>query len=85
MSPALTVDALGKRWVAASTATVFAGMLETIIADGPRVTLAALIGVTMLVLLAFGLRGAPPVLVAISVGVVWLGGIVGASRSSSTS
>ena len=36
---ALQVDALGKHWVAASTATIFAGMLETIIADGPRVTL----------------------------------------------
>jgi hypothetical protein len=78
MSPALTVDSMGKTWVAASTATIFAGMLETIIADGPRVTLAALIGVTTLVLLAFGLRGAVPVLLAIGVGVVWLGGIVGA-------
>jgi predicted RND superfamily exporter protein len=78
MSPALTVDSMGKTWVAASTATIFAGMLETIIADGPRVTLAALIGVTTLVLLAFGLRGAVPVLIAIGVGVVWLGGIVGA-------
>ena len=39
MSPALTVDALGQTWVAASAATVFAGMLETIIADGPRVTM----------------------------------------------
>src|SRR5262249_17486288 len=77
MSGALKVQALGKTWVAASAATVFAGMLETIIADGPRVTLAALIGVALLVLFAFGLRSAPPVLLAIGVGVVWLGGIVG--------
>jgi uncharacterized protein len=63
--------------VAASAATVFAGMLETIIADGPKVTLWALLGVVLLVLAAFGLRGAPPVLIAIGVGVVWLGGIVG--------
>lgn len=77
MSKALTVDALGKRWVAMSAATVFAGMLENIIADGPRVTLWALIGVVTLVLLAFGLRGAPPVLIALAIGVVWLGGIVG--------
>jgi uncharacterized protein len=77
MSSALTVQALGQTWVAASAATVFAGMLETIIADGPRVTLAALVGVTLLVLFAFGLRGAPPVLIAIGVGVVWLGGIAG--------
>ena len=61
-------------------------MLETIIADGPRSRCAALVGVTLLVLVAFGLRGAPPVLIALGIGVVWLGGIVGhASRSSSTS
>ncbi|MGZ3430087.1 MAG: MMPL family transporter, partial [Polyangia bacterium] len=77
MSSALTVDALGQRWVAASAATVFAGMLETIIADGPKVTLWALIGVVTLVLLTFGLRGAPPVLIALAIGVTWLGGIVG--------
>jgi predicted RND superfamily exporter protein len=77
MSSALKVNALGKTWVAASAATIFAGMLETIIADGPRVTWAALVGVTLLVVLAFGLRGAPPVLLSIAVGVVWLGGIVG--------
>src|SRR5262249_8947946 len=71
MSSALTVEALGQTWVAAAAATVFAGMLETIIADGPRVTLAALMGVTLLVFLAFGLRGAPPVLIAIGVGIVW--------------
>ncbi|MCU1280854.1 MAG: hypothetical protein JWM53_4400, partial [bacterium] len=77
MSPALTVDALGQRWVAAAPATVFAGMLETIIADGPKVTKWALVGVVALVLLAFGLRGAPPVLISIGIGCVWLGGIVG--------
>ena len=77
MSPAVTVDALGKHWVAMAPATVFAGMLETIIADGPKVTLWALIGVVTLVLLAFGLRGAPPVLIALGIGVVWMGGIVG--------
>jgi uncharacterized protein len=77
MSPALKVQALGQTWVAMSTATVFAGMLETIIADGPRVTIAAIIGVFVLVLLAFGLRGAPPVVIAIGVGMIWLGGIVG--------
>ena len=77
MSSSLQVDALGKHWVAYSAATVFAGMLETIIADGPKVTVWALVGVVTLVLLAFGLRGAPPVLIALAIGVVWLGGIVG--------
>jgi predicted RND superfamily exporter protein len=78
MSSALKVEALGKEWVAASVATVFAGMLETIIADGPRVTLAALIGVTTLVLFAFGLRGGIPVLASIAIGIIWLGGVAGA-------
>jgi predicted RND superfamily exporter protein len=77
MDKALQVKALGKTWVAASAATVFAGMLETIIADGPRVTVAALVGVIILVLIAFGLRGAPPVLISIAIGVIWLGGIIG--------
>ncbi|HEX8952204.1 MAG TPA: MMPL family transporter [Polyangia bacterium] len=77
MSSSLSVDALGKHWVAFSAATVFAGMLETIIADGPKVTLWALVGVVTLVLLAFGLRGAPPVLIALGIGIIWLGGIVG--------
>jgi len=77
MAPAVTVDALGKHWVAAAPASIFAGMLESIIADGPKVTLWALVGVVTLVLLTFGLRGAPPVLIALGIGVVWLGGIVG--------
>jgi predicted RND superfamily exporter protein len=77
MAPAVTVDALGKHWVAAAPASIFAGMLESIIADGPKVTLWALVGVITLVLLTFGLRGAPPVLIALGIGCVWLGGVVG--------
>jgi hypothetical protein len=77
MSPAVTVDVDGKHWVAAATATIFAGMLEAIITDGPRVTLCALLGVVLLVLFTFGLRGAPPVLIAIGIGCLWLGGIIG--------
>jgi predicted RND superfamily exporter protein len=78
MSKALRVEALGKSWTAASAATIFAGMLETIISDGPRVTVAALFGVTALVLLAFGVGGAVPVLTALAIGIVWLGGCLGA-------
>jgi hypothetical protein len=77
MSKALEVDAEGQHWVVASVATVFAGMLEAIINDGPRVTLAALIGVVLLILIAFG-RGALPVLVTLAVGIAWLGGLAGA-------
>jgi predicted RND superfamily exporter protein len=77
MSKALRVQALGQEWTAASAATIFAGMLETIIADGPRVTIAALIGVTLLILVAFGLRGALPVLISLAIGIIWLLGILG--------
>ena len=79
ISKALRVEALGKTWYAASVATIFAGMLETIIADGPRVTIAALIGVTVLVLLSFGRRGWP-VLASLGIGILWLGGVLGAIK-----
>ena len=77
ISEVLQVDTLGKRWMAASAATIFAGMLESIIHDGPRVTLAALIGVILMVMAIFGVRGAIPVLLSLAVGVVWLGGLAG--------
>jgi predicted exporter len=78
MSAALRVSALGRQWVAASMATIFAGMLGTMIEDGPRVTCVAFAGVAALLLLVFGARGALPVLIAIAVGVAWLGGWCGA-------
>jgi hypothetical protein len=78
MSKALRVEALGKTWYTMSAAGVFAGMLETIIADGPRVTAIALVGVVLLVLVAFGLRGGVVVLLAQAIGMVWLVGILGA-------
>jgi predicted RND superfamily exporter protein len=77
MSKALRVESGGKAWVAASTATIFAGMLETIINDGPRVTIAAIIGVTLLVLIAFGMGGAWPVMTSLAIGLMWLGGVLG--------
>ncbi|HNN92850.1 MAG TPA: MMPL family transporter [Pseudomonadota bacterium] len=78
IAKALTVEADGKTWVAASAATVFAGILETLIADGPQVTLAALAGVCVLILVLFGIRGAWPVLLSLAIGIVWMGGSVGA-------
>lgn len=77
LAEALQVDALGKHWVAASAGTVFGGMIETIHRDGPPVTLAALVGVLVLVFVMFGPRGALPVLISIAVGVIWLGGALG--------
>ena len=77
LADALTVEALGRTWVVASTSTVFGGMLEAIHNDGGPVTLAALFGVVALILIAFGLRGAMPVLLSLGVGLVWLGGVLG--------
>jgi hypothetical protein len=77
LAEALTVEALGKTWVAASASTVFGGMLETIHKDGAPVTLAALFGVSVLVIVAFGVRGAMPVLTSVAIGVIWMGGILG--------
>lgn len=77
LSRSLQVTALGKTWVAASTSTVFAGMLEIIIRDAPRVGLLALFGVSALLLVLFGRRGAPLVLLSLGVGLVWLVGLLG--------
>jgi predicted RND superfamily exporter protein len=74
---ALQVDALGKTWVAASAGTLFGGMIQAIIDDGPRVTVVALVGVTLLVLLMFGPRGAVPVLLSLAMGLYWLVGVLG--------
>ena len=76
LARSMRVEALGKSWVVASTSTVFAGMLEAIVRDGPKVTLAALGGVTLLIVLAFGLRGSIPVLLSLAIGMVWLGGLL---------
>jgi len=77
LAKALEVDALGKHWVAASAVTVFAGMLESVVADGPRLTLIALLGVVVLLMLAFGIRGSVPVIGSLAIGLVWLGGLAG--------
>lgn len=77
LAKAMEVQALDRSWVAASTSTVFAGMLAAIMSDGPTVTLAALLGVTLLLTLAFGRRGAPLVLASLFVGLLWLGALLG--------
>ncbi len=77
LSRSLQVTALGKTWVAAASSTVFAGMLEVIEQDGPRVTLCALLGVAALILAAFGRRGGILVLLALGLGLGWLAGLLG--------
>ena len=47
-----------------------------IIADGPRVTLVALSGVVLLIVLLFGVRNAVPILLALAIGLTWLAGLV---------
>ena len=77
LSRSLSVEALGQVWVAASASTVFAGMLEVIHRDGGPVMMTALLGVTLLICVAFGPRSAWPVLLALGVGMLWLGGLLG--------
>jgi predicted RND superfamily exporter protein len=76
LAAGMRVEALGRTWVAASTSTVFAGMLEAMVRDGPEVTLAALALVSLLVLFAFGWRGAVPVLLSLATGLLWLFGLL---------
>lgn len=76
LSRSLTVVAEGKRWVAASASTLFAAMLEVIMADGPKLTLRCLLLTLALVFVTFGLRGGLPVLLSLLVGLLWLLGAV---------
>jgi uncharacterized protein len=76
LADGMRVEALGRTWVAASNSTVFAGMLEAMVRDGPEVTLAALALVSLLVLFAFGWRGAVPVLLSLATGLLWLFGLL---------
>ena len=76
ISRVLSVQDGDKTYVAAAGATIFAGMLQTIITDGPRVVTVALCGVLVLTLLAFG-RGSLPVLLSLAIGLLWLGGLLG--------
>ncbi|MCS6912498.1 MAG: MMPL family transporter [Myxococcales bacterium] len=78
LAQALRVEALGRTWVAAAPSTIFAGLIETILRDGPRVGAAALGGVVLLLGASFGLRGLVPVGGALVVGLLWLCGLMGA-------
>ncbi len=51
--------------------------MEAIYRDGPIVTKVALCGVIGLVLVMFGVRGSPPVLLSLFIGIVWWGGLLG--------
>ncbi|BDG03255.1 MMPL family transporter [Anaeromyxobacter oryzae] len=70
----------------ASSTLVFADVLYSIEKDGPRATLLSLLGVVLLVLVAFGLgrrtvrslSDAGWVLASLAVGVIWFGGLAGA-------
>lgn len=68
----LRVHLFGKTWIAAATSTLFASMLELIIADAPRMILCALLGVCVLIGLLFGIRRGALVLVPLVVGLFWL-------------
>ncbi|HEX4454157.1 MAG TPA: MMPL family transporter [Kofleriaceae bacterium] len=74
----LQVDALGTHWVAASPSTVFAGMLETLVRDGPKIAAVALIGVVLLAFAVLGPRAGWRALATQLVALAWFGGAVGA-------
>jgi predicted RND superfamily exporter protein len=60
---------------AAGHTSLFAAMLRSIAHDGPIATLAAMVGVVVMVLLLFrNLRSSAMVLLSLGVGVVWMGG-----------
>src|SRR5262249_48954097 len=67
---------LGRAGGGAGWGAVVAGMLEVILQDGPTVTLIAFVGVLVLLMVAFGWRGALPVMLSLAMGVTWLGGII---------
>jgi predicted RND superfamily exporter protein len=77
LSHRLSVNALGRRWVAASPATVFAGMIESLREDGPRITLVALVGIIAFLSLTLGRRWAWLALAAQGLALVWFGGALG--------
>jgi predicted RND superfamily exporter protein len=74
----LSADALGRRWTAASSTLVFAAIFQIMDEDRAQVTWTAIAGVLLVILIAFGLRSAPPVLASLAIGMVWLGGILAA-------
>jgi hypothetical protein len=77
LASSLQLDAVGRHWVAASPVLVFAAMLRTMVNDAPRVAAVAASGVLLVLLLAFGFRGAAPVVVSLALGLLWLGGALG--------
>jgi predicted RND superfamily exporter protein len=56
-------------------AVVFAAMIRSIVHDAPLATFASLAGVSLLVLLLAGPRGAGPVLAVLCTGVLWMLGV----------
>jgi len=76
LARALRVTVDGKSYIAASAATVFAGMLETLLADAPRLSALALGTVSLLLVIVFG-RRSPLVLLSLGGGLFWLAGFAG--------
>lgn len=76
LARALRVTVDGKPYVAASAATVFAGVLETLLADAPRLSALALVAVSLLLVVVFG-RRSPLVLLSLGLGLYWLAGCAG--------
>jgi predicted RND superfamily exporter protein len=76
LAASLAVEHQGRHYVAASAATVFAGMLETLIGDAPRLATYALLAVAAILVVIFR-GGVLPVLAALALGLLWLVGAAG--------
>ena len=77
LASSLQLDAVGRHWVAASPVLVFAAMLQTMVSDAPRIATVAAGGVLLVLFVAFGIRGAAPVVLSLALGLLWLGGALG--------
>lgn len=73
----LRVQHAGKTWIAAATSTLFASMLSLIMQDAPRMIAAALLGVGLLLLVAFGRRSSLWVALPLFLGLYWMLGLLG--------
>jgi uncharacterized protein len=74
----LHLPELGKTLETSGSAVVFAAMIRSVLHDGPRATLASLVGVAVIILLAMRpLRSALLTLATMLLGVVWMVGAAG--------
>jgi hypothetical protein len=60
------------------SAVLFASMLDAVIHDGPRVSLASFVGVLLLVIVVAARRGAAYIMIPVLIGALWMAGAIAA-------